>query len=49
MCAAKPERAARSLVDSKLTRRDDSHYQRFQWIREQLQKEGVGIPLPTGN
>jgi arylsulfatase A-like enzyme len=26
-----------------------SNYQRFQWIREQLQKEGVSIPLPTGN
>jgi arylsulfatase len=26
-----------------------SNYQRFQWIREQLEKEGVGIPLPTGN
>jgi arylsulfatase A-like enzyme len=26
-----------------------SNYERFQWIREQLQKEGVKIPLPTGN
>jgi arylsulfatase A-like enzyme len=26
-----------------------SQYQRFQWIRERLQKEGVDIPLPTGN
>jgi arylsulfatase len=26
-----------------------SNYQRFQWIREQLEKEGVSIPLPTGN
>jgi len=26
-----------------------SQYQRFQWIREQLAKEGVSIPLPTGN
>ena len=26
-----------------------SSYQRFQWIREQLEKEGVSIPLPTGN
>jgi len=25
-----------------------SNYQRFQWIREQLEKEGVTIPLPTG-
>jgi arylsulfatase A-like enzyme len=26
-----------------------SKYQRFQFIREQLQKEGVRLPLPTGN
>jgi arylsulfatase A-like enzyme len=26
-----------------------SKYQRFMWIREQLEKEGVNIPLPTGN
>jgi len=26
-----------------------SSYERFQWIREQLQKEGVKIPMPTGN
>jgi arylsulfatase len=26
-----------------------STYERFQWVREQLQKEGVRIPLPTGN
>jgi len=26
-----------------------SNYERFQWIRDQLQKEGVNIPLPTGN
>jgi arylsulfatase A-like enzyme len=26
-----------------------SSYQRFQWIREQLEKEGVSIPLPAGN
>ena len=26
-----------------------SSYQRFQWIREQLEKEGVSIPLPSGN
>jgi len=26
-----------------------SGYERFQWIREQLQKEGVSIHLPTGN
>jgi arylsulfatase A-like enzyme len=26
-----------------------SAYERFGWIREQLKKEGVAIPLPTGN
>jgi len=26
-----------------------SNYERFQWVRDQLQKEGVNIPLPTGN
>jgi hypothetical protein len=26
-----------------------SRCQKFQWLREQLQKEGVNIPLPTGN
>ena len=26
-----------------------SGYERFQWIREMLSKEGVNIPLPTGN
>jgi arylsulfatase len=26
-----------------------SNYERFQWVREQLQKEGVSIPLPSGN
>jgi arylsulfatase len=26
-----------------------SGYEKFQWIREQLEKEGVNIPLPTGN
>jgi arylsulfatase len=26
-----------------------SQYQRFQWIRDQLEKEGINIPLPTGN
>jgi arylsulfatase A-like enzyme len=26
-----------------------SGYQRFQWIRDELAKEGVSIPLPTGN
>ena len=24
-------------------------YERFQWVREQLAKEGIAIPLPTGN
>src|SRR5262249_37049480 len=23
--------------------------ERFRWVREQLQKEGISIPLPTGN
>jgi arylsulfatase len=26
-----------------------SNYERFQWVREQLGKEGIKIPLPTGN
>jgi arylsulfatase len=26
-----------------------SQYQHFKWIREQLEKEGINIPLPTGN
>jgi len=26
-----------------------SNYQKFQWVREQLQKEGINIPLPVGN
>jgi arylsulfatase A-like enzyme len=26
-----------------------SKYQKFQWLREELEKEGVNIPLPTGN
>jgi arylsulfatase A-like enzyme len=26
-----------------------SNYQRFQWTREQLEKEGVNLPLPAGN
>ena len=25
-----------------------SNYERLEWIREQLKKEGVSIPLPTG-
>jgi len=26
-----------------------SKYEQFQWVRDQLAKEGVNIPLPTGN
>jgi arylsulfatase A-like enzyme len=26
-----------------------SNYEKFQWIREQLGKEGITLPLPTGN
>ncbi len=26
-----------------------SNYERFQWVRDSLAKEGVSIPLPTGN
>ncbi len=26
-----------------------TQYQHFQWVREQLAKEGVSLPLPTGN
>jgi len=26
-----------------------SKYQRFEWVREQLKREGINIPLPTGN
>lgn len=26
-----------------------SNYQRFKWVRDPLEKEGVNIPLPTGN
>jgi arylsulfatase A-like enzyme len=26
-----------------------TQYQHFQWIRDQLEKEGVSLPLPTGN
>jgi arylsulfatase len=26
-----------------------SKYQKFEWVREQLKKEGLSIPLPTGN
>jgi arylsulfatase len=26
-----------------------SGYQKFQWLREHLEKDGINIPLPTGN
>jgi arylsulfatase len=26
-----------------------SNYEKFQWVREQLQKDGVKLPMPTGN
>jgi arylsulfatase len=26
-----------------------SQYQRFQWVRDQLRKDGVHLPMPTGN
>ncbi len=26
-----------------------TQYQRFKWVREELEKDGVSIPLPTGN
>jgi hypothetical protein len=26
-----------------------SKYEKFQWLREQLQKDGVKLPMPTGN
>jgi len=26
-----------------------SKYQQFKWVREQLEKDGINIPLPTGN
>jgi arylsulfatase len=26
-----------------------SNFQKFQWVREQLEKEGISIPVPTGN
>ena len=26
-----------------------SNYQRFKWVRDQLEKEGVSLPMPTGN
>jgi arylsulfatase len=42
-----PPRKLQSLgYDGPLTL---SNYQKFQWVREQLHKEGVNLPLPTGN
>ena len=42
-----PPRKAQSLTyDGPL---ELSKYQKFQYVREMLQKEGVSIPLPTGN
>jgi hypothetical protein len=26
-----------------------SNYQKFKWVREQLEKKGVNLSLPTGN
>jgi arylsulfatase len=26
-----------------------SKYQKFEWVREQLGKEGINLPMPTGN
>jgi len=26
-----------------------SNYQKFQWVRDQLGKEGISLPMPTGN
>ena len=26
-----------------------SNYQKFQWVRDQLSKEGISLPMPTGN
>lgn len=26
-----------------------SSYEKFQWIRDQLEKEGINVPLSTGN
>ena len=42
-----PPRAAQSLAyNGPITL---SNYQRFQYVREQLEKEGINIPLPSGN
>jgi arylsulfatase len=26
-----------------------SNYEKYQWVREQLGREGVSLPMPTGN
>jgi arylsulfatase A-like enzyme len=26
-----------------------SNYQKFQWVKDELQKEGISLPMPTGN
>jgi hypothetical protein len=26
-----------------------SNYQKFQWVRQQLMKDGFTLPMPTGN
>ena len=26
-----------------------TRYQRFKWVRDQLEKEGVDLPMPSGN
>jgi arylsulfatase len=26
-----------------------SNYQKFKWVREELGKDGINLPLPTGN
>jgi hypothetical protein len=26
-----------------------SGYEKFEWMRDQLKKEGIQIPMPTGN
>ena len=26
-----------------------SNYQKFKWVREKLEKEGISLPIPTGN
>ncbi|MDD5268727.1 MAG: hypothetical protein PHO08_16625 [Methylococcales bacterium] len=46
-CVKYPQRKLQSMsYDGPI---ELSKYQKFQWIREQLAKEGLNIPLPTGN